>query len=44
MGSSRKRIMIRTDIHKHVQILPGENFIGAVVHGLLPPITSYADL
>jgi len=34
----------RTDTHKHVQILPGENFIVEVVRGLLPRITSYTYL
>ena len=36
--------MIRTDTHKHVQILAGENFIGAAVRGLLPRVTSYTYL
>ena len=43
-GKLRISELHRTDTHKHVQILPGENFIGEAVCGLLPRITSYTDL
>ena len=41
-GKLRISELHRTDTHKHVQILPGENFISEAVRGLLPRIMSYS--